>query len=145
MVKEIKVVIDTMSDEAKRIRLKHLREAGTKRFGGQFHAENVFAMQSSPDIWHNLVLAACDQCNVAGSREMIPNTLAVPIAAKLAERLGSPAPPPEATDESFALVDVEDRGGVDFNELTTFCRELFMDVVFRDTFAEQETAERKVS
>eukprot|EP01064_Diplonema_japonicum_P027842 TRINITY_DN4136_c0_g3_i1.p1 TRINITY_DN4136_c0_g3~~TRINITY_DN4136_c0_g3_i1.p1 ORF type:complete len:1470 (+),score=480.36 TRINITY_DN4136_c0_g3_i1:37-4446(+) len=132
LVKEYKVKMDKLSDEAKRNRIKHLKQMGCIKFDEEFNAENVFAMQSNPPMWRTLALTACDQCNINGSREMIPRSLAYPITRTLGALLGTPPPPQEMTDEAFSIVDLESRGEVDFEELTTFTRELYMDLIFRD-------------
>eukprot|EP01060_Flectonema_neradi_P008995 TRINITY_DN16439_c0_g1_i1.p1 TRINITY_DN16439_c0_g1~~TRINITY_DN16439_c0_g1_i1.p1 ORF type:complete len:1105 (+),score=276.76 TRINITY_DN16439_c0_g1_i1:43-3357(+) len=136
LIKEYKLRMETMSEDARRNRYKHIKALGVDKFGATFNAENVFAMQSNPDQWRTLVLAACDKCNVGGSRDMIKQEQGVQIVLLLAESLGSAPPPVTVINEAFSIVDVGSRGEVDFAELTLFIRELFMDVVFRDTFTD---------
>ncbi|KAJ9453648.1 Flagellar attachment zone protein 1 [Diplonema papillatum] len=133
-IREFVVRMDRMSEDARRNRIKHITDLGVPKFGPGFNAENVFAMQSCPEIWRTLVLTACDQCNIKGSGDVIPRSHAVPIVQTLADKLGSTPPPSDAIREAFDIVDLESIGEIDFAELTIFMRELFMDVVFRDTF-----------
>ena len=128
--------MEIMSEDARRNRYKHIKALGVDKFGANFNAENVFAMQSNPDQWRTIVLAACDKCNVAGSKDMIKQQQGVQIVLVLTESLGSAPPPVAVINEAFSIIDVGSRGEVDFGELTLFIRELFMDVVFRDTFVD---------
>eukprot|EP01063_Lacrimia_lanifica_P019497 TRINITY_DN2682_c0_g1_i1.p1 TRINITY_DN2682_c0_g1~~TRINITY_DN2682_c0_g1_i1.p1 ORF type:complete len:1219 (+),score=289.46 TRINITY_DN2682_c0_g1_i1:124-3657(+) len=130
LVREIKVKVDPMSEDAKRNRLKHTREMGEKLFGSQFHPENVFAMQSHPEMWRSLVLSACEQCGTT-ARQMIPTKEAVSVVDRLAIFLGCEAPTAEASHEALTLM-ADDASGISFTELTLVCREIFMDIVFRD-------------